>query len=252
MSESLITDQKVTEPQIDESKDYFSELVGEGKKFKDEKALAKGKAYADAMIEFQNKQMDELRADYRKLREEHMAGTSLQELIDQLKSSQQPGSHDSTPNVNTEDKRPVFDTNELKSLVSETYREISTKEKQDKNFNEVRSKLIERYGDNHTAILKKHIDDLGMTVQEADQMARNNPKLFERTFGLDRQPQTDSFDSPPRGGARPTDPFAPNTPKRDYEYYKALRKKDPDLYWSPKTQMQMHEDAQRQGEAFGA
>lgn len=245
MNNSLITDTGVTEPQIDESKSYLPDLVGEGKKFKDTEALAKGKAFADAMIEFQNKQMDELRADYKKLREEHMAGKSLQELIDQMKS-QPPNSDHKPPEVKPED-RPVFNPDEVISLFDKRFDERETARRQENNFKQVRDKLTERYGNNHAAVLKKQIDDLGMTVAEADQMARSNPKLFERTFGLDVQHQS-SFDNLPRGTYRPE---MSNQPKRDYEYYRSMRKTDPDNYWSPKIQMQMHEDAQRLGDAFG-
>ena len=44
MTESLMTNDQL-EQQIDQNRDYLSELVGPDKKFKNEKELAKGKAF---------------------------------------------------------------------------------------------------------------------------------------------------------------------------------------------------------------
>src|SRR5688572_12599227 len=82
--------------QIDENKDYFAELTAPGAKFdlakfdndklKAAAAIAKGKWHADQTLELRNRQHDELRDDWKKLREEYNAGPKIKEYLDQLVS----------------------------------------------------------------------------------------------------------------------------------------------------------------------
>src|SRR5688500_13285080 len=51
---------------VDEDKDGEAELVGEGKKFKDHKSLAKGKAESDAFISHLQKELAEMREELNK------------------------------------------------------------------------------------------------------------------------------------------------------------------------------------------
>jgi hypothetical protein len=64
-----LLDQSNSQPTLDENKNYYEELVGEGKKFKDEKELAKGKWIADEYVKTLERSLDEMRNDYKGLRE---------------------------------------------------------------------------------------------------------------------------------------------------------------------------------------
>lgn len=240
--------QEDDQPHIDPNKNYLEELVGEGKKFKDTQELAKGKYLADQMVEFKNRQFDELNADYLKLRQEYNAGPKLQEAIDRLLAMQQTPDRDNTPNANEVNDKPSFDPKEIESLVSSKIQEVEATRKQQENYNLVKNKLIERFGSNYQATLKTQIDDLGMTAEEADRLARNNPKVFLRTFELDKPETKENFQSPPRSSRN--DRFAPNTLKRTWSYYQRMRAEQPDLYRQPKTQVQMLDDMRELGKEF--
>ena len=64
-------------PQLDETKDYLTELVGDGKKFKDVKDLAKGKAFSDLHIQTLEKTLNQMR-------EELQTRKTAEELINQI------------------------------------------------------------------------------------------------------------------------------------------------------------------------
>src|SRR6266700_391496 len=99
-------------PNVDPDKDYFKELVGEGKKFKSPEDLARGKFESDQFIEILKKRQDEMRADYLKLREDNTAKAKLEDLIDQLSKKNLASNEDTEVK---EEKQPEID---IESLVS--------------------------------------------------------------------------------------------------------------------------------------
>lgn len=246
MNETLLTNDVITQPAFDPDKNYLEELVGEGKKFKTPEALAKGKAEADLMITLANRKYDDLASNYARLQEEYNAGPKLKELLDQIKTqTQQQSDHDNTLNVNATEK-PVIDSTQIESLISSTLEKRETARKESENFNFVRSKLEEKYGENYNTILNSQRSDLGLSAEELDTLARRNPKLFMRSFGLEAPAnKQESFNAPPRSDTR-SDNFAPSAQKRTYAYYKKL--KNPDGYFDPKTTTQMFNDIKEMGE----
>src|SRR6266576_1462787 len=128
-------------PEADPNKDYLTELVGEGRKFKDQQALAKSKYEADQYIEILKRRLDEGRAAFLKEREENTTKASLEELTrrieERLKSS-----------AETEAKTETnqFDSKQIESLVTTKLQEHEATRTETNNFNLVRNKLQERYG----------------------------------------------------------------------------------------------------------
>lgn len=245
MTESLISDTPVT-PQVDPDKNYLTELVGEGKKFKSPEDLARGKYEADEFIRMKNAEYDKLREDYLKLHEQFKAKASMEELVDRL-SNVQPQNRDNTTDA---DNKPAYDPREVESLIASKYQEFETQKTAQQNFKLVQDKLQERYGDNYPSVIKQQIESLGLTREFVDDLARKHPQVLLKTLGVNDQPPTETFRSPPRSSVR-NDNFAPHTPKRDWQYYENLRKNSPAIYTNPKTQLQMHEDAKADPVGFG-
>lgn len=247
MTDNLL-DLEMTPPQ--EPQDFFQELVGEGKKFKDQQDLAKGKWQSDHYIKTLEMQKDELRKDYLKLKEDYEARAKLEELIDQLHKQpfQQPPINDNTPPVKMD--KPGLDSSQIESLVSNKIQEHEASKKQNDNFNSVKNKLKERYGSNYQDALKQQIEELGITEDYANTLARNNPTVFNRTFGLDTPVQQQSFQTPPRS-TRISDNFnQKGSQKRTWSYYQELKSKNPKIYYDPKIAVQMDKDMQELGNAF--
>lgn len=235
--------------QIDPNKSYRDELVGEGKKFKDDEAMARGKYEADHLLKIYERRMDQMRADYTKLADEYNAVPKLQELVEKL--TKQPLPNDNQ-NVDEDVKtmKPAYDPNELKSLVSSTVREIRMTEKEEENYRRVEDKLKERWGNNYQSVLKKEIVALGLSDDDVNALARKSPAAFFRQFGLDAETPPQNFQAPPRTG-RQTSTFTPNTgEKRTWSYYQKMKKEQPERYKKSETAVQMQQDYLELGQAF--
>lgn len=230
--------------QIDPNKNYLEELVGDGKKFKSPEELARGKYESDLYIEHMKARQDELRQDYVKLREEYNAGPKLKETLDLYMQELKQSQSNTLPNV--QEDKSVFDETKASELIKQHLQASKQLEREEANAARVESKLKETYGPNYKSSVKQQIDQLGMTVDFFNNMARQYPEALMRTLNVDRQGET--FQSPPSSTQR-NDPFG-SSPKRTWTYYEKMRKQDPVTYRDPKTQDQMFKDAITLGDAF--
>lgn len=242
---SLLADDQSDTVQIDESKKYYEELVGEGKKFKDPEALARSKYEADTYIEILKRQNDSMRSDALKWREEALAKAKLEELIDQLQSKSK--TEDNTP-VPPESKVQPVDLPDFDKLFSDKITAHETAKMRKANQRAVKDKLIERYGKNYQSTVKQQIEDLGISEDIFNQMAENYPQMLFKTLELDKPRQTENFQAPPRNAVQGL-PSSGNK-DRTWSYYQELKKTNPKLYYDPKISNQMQEDYQRLGSAF--
>lgn len=249
MTDNLL-DQPEDKPFFDPNKNYLEELVGEGKKFKTDADLARGKAEADYMVANLIREKKELLEDHMKLRQEYQAGPKLQEIIDRLSQQTHSSRDENTNNSNEDDKPAAIKPEDIENLVSSKIRDFESSKKETENFNTVKAKLQERYGNNYPDVIKQQVNDLGLTVDDINALAKKSPAAFFRTLGLDQAQNNDnSFQAPPRSERR-SDPFAPNTLKRTWSYYQKMRKERPDEYFNPKTSVQRLKDAVELGDAF--
>jgi hypothetical protein len=248
MTDNLLDDKSDPQP-VDPNKNYLEELVGDNKKFKTPEEFARGKYESDTYIRFLEKGRDELRDDYLKLKTEYDSRAKLEEIVTKLTTQQQLASSEHTLNAKEEVKQPQYDPKEIESLVSSKIQEHELTRRQEDNFNVVRNKLQQRYGQNYKDAVKQQIDELGITESDLNEMARKQPKVLIRTLGLDQEAPKEDFQAPPRSQQR-SDNFAPSTQKRTWAFYEKLRKEDSNLYYSPKTQVQMHQDHANLGKEF--
>ncbi len=241
MADSLIDN----DPQVDQTNERET-LLNKWKDKSKEEILA-AKIESDLFIKTQNARFDNIRDDYLKLREEATAKASLEELIArQEKLLTNPEQSTNTP---VEETKPSINPEDIDSILEQklTAREKLTK--QTENFNMIRAKLREQFGDKASEVLKQRMDTLGLDQAFTDDLAKSHPSVFIRTFGLDEvRPSTNV--APPRSSSRP-DRFAPIVQKRDWNYYQELNKRDPRAYLDPKIAIQMHNDAIELGDAFG-
>ncbi len=244
MVESLIV-----KDQVDDTIDYYSLLVGENAKFKDQKELAKGKYIADNYIQTLESQMDQIRSDYLKEKEQNVAREKLEDLLDKLEKRQTTLPTEQTTIV-TEQKTPSIKKEEIESLVDTRIQERETTRKQTENFNFVKQKLNEKYGSNYSNHLANLMAELDITEDYLNQTARTNPKLILKTLGVDDvSPNRDPYRTVPRS-IQNTSNFKPNTEVRNWDYYMKMKEENPKKYHSPETNVQMHKDAINLGDAF--
>jgi hypothetical protein len=233
--------------ELDPNKKYYDELVGEAKKFKDNEALARGKFEADIHIQTLQRRLDEMREDYKKVYEESKTAPKLQDLLNKIEQMQTPASRETPPS--NEDNRPAaIDPEQIESLISNKLMQHEQTRKQTENLNLVQTKVKERFGDNFKSALKQQADALGLTDDDVNNMAKNNPNLFFKTFDVNTPRGNELFQTPPqseRNGFTPK-----GNQKRTLSYYENLRKQDPMLYYDPKIAVQMDKDAQALGNEF--
>jgi len=231
-------------PQLDPNKDYLSELVGEGKKFKTIEDLARGKYEADIYIDTLTRKQDEINRDYRRVLEESKAQAALKDMIAQLQTQQQRPEPQNTPPVN--DQKPVIDRDELKSLISNEILETERQRKERENFMTVQKKLSEQFGPNYQEVLKRQMESLELSAEDIDRLAKKSPTAFFNTLGLNQTTKPSNI-APPR--TQRNDTFLPSSgKKRDYQYYQELKKTNPTLYLDPKITVQMQNDVIEMGE----
>lgn len=230
----------------------FEILTGPGgkydrTKYKDEaemyKAMAFGKLEADRTIEIRNRTEDQLREDYKKLREEYNAGPKLQELLDQLKTQREQ----QTPNTpQGNEQQSVFDETKAMTMVQQALQAAKQEEQAAQNLRMVESKLQEAYGEDYKRHLKQKVSQLGLTEDFVNTLARSHPQVLFKTLELDRQGE--GFQSPPSSSRRSD--LTNGGPERTWSYYEKLRKEKPEVYHDPKTKAQMAEDYRRLGSKF--
>jgi hypothetical protein len=234
-------------PTIDPEKKYLQDLVGDDKKFKSNEDLARGKHLSDSYISLLEKRLDASRQEYMDLNQQYNARAKIEELLDQM--AVQRSSND-TPIVKDDKiQAPQFDPKQLDVLISNKILENETTKRQQDNANFVRDKIIKEYGSDYQNIVNRQINELGLTREEFNSMARIQPKVLLRSLGLDEQIKQDPFRSPPQSQQRTTT-TGPTVEKRTWAYYQDLKKKDPNLWQSKKIAVQMHNDAIALGEDF--
>lgn len=249
MTETLLDPN--TDLAFDPNKDYWTEYTGPGGKFHDpdetvaRQKLARAKAEADLTIAQRNRALDERAKDMLKLQEEYNAGQNLKEYLDQIKALQLTSNAETKVN---EVNQPATKPEDLESLVDARLERRETISRETSNYNIVKAKLEEAYGENFKSILNKQSNDLGMSAEEVDSLARRNPKVFMRTFGLDAPAKQDTFQAPPRSERR-SDHFVPGSTKpRTMAYYQKLKESNPKLFLDPKINNQMLSDIKQIGE----
>src|SRR5882762_730702 len=220
-------------------------------KDKSKEEILEAKINSDLFIKTKNAQFDDLKKDYLELRERQQASADLKDLLDQMKKDRL--NPDTSTNQQTNNQTGPLKPEDLESLVSKQVSEKLTEHQrtlqQAENFRSVQVKLKEALGDDYQNAYKHRLDTLGISREYADELAKNHPSVFIKTFDLDAQ-RAVSNQAPPRTQQRQTS-FAPNTPKRDWNYYQELKKTNPKIYLDPKIAIQMHDDAIALGDAFG-
>lgn len=219
---------------IAEGEDIVSQLVGEGKKFKDANALAKGKMQSDVFIQKLIQEKRQLEAEINKRQ-------SVEEVFNKLRSEPPVGN----PPPENRQEETGLKPEDINRLVQEAINSKTKEQTEADNLRQVTTTLEERLGPNYQAEMRQRVKELGIGEEFATGLAKSNPKAFLKLVGADAPVQRDLF-NPPRNELRTT---PRGNPEKTYSYYEKLRKTDPEAYWS--AQSEMFEQLKRLGdEAF--
>lgn len=234
--DQTIFDHVDTTPSEEDIQSYRDLLVGEGKKFKDDEALARGKIESDRFIQQLQREQAQLRADLD-------SRLNMEDLVKKLgnKTSTVVPTNDNTENQS--DPTPtvmptnVVDPNEIVNLVKNTMTQEQTKLAQEKNLTAVATQLKKVWGDDWVTKLRSAGRSLDLTEAQMDVMAKTSPKALLQAV-LPTQSKVDNV-SPPRSTILG---IPQQSQESGWSKYEKMRRENPRMYYSPQMQLQLERD----------
>ena len=233
---------EITNNQTNDS--YVTQLVGEGKKFKDIESLAKGKLEADRHIGEITKTLDELRAE---LAKQDYAKSLLEQMNKASETTaEQPSS--SIPSPSNTENTTQRASDDIEALVEKVITEKERSRTVTQNLSVVNEEMEKQYGDKAGQILKAKSAELNMSLERLKEIAAESPTAFFQLVGVNNNNK--KVTSMTTQSSVRSENFNSNSQERDFEYYQKLRKENRSLYYSPKIQNMMLQDRTRLGDKF--
>lgn len=233
-------------PTPEEGKNYLDELVGEGKKFADVEALAKGKALSDQMIEHMKKENAELREDLQKK-------LGLEEFMSELEKRQKPTDSTIPEPKGTEIEPKVnegLDEEKVTALLDDRLSKLTEEQRKNNNLQMTIDKMNSEWGDLAKVKLQEAADRLSISRKDLQEYAKTNPSVFLQLVGLTEKstPVQDSVQVTPTSQVDTSK--LPPTPsdEKTYKYYEKMRKENPREYNTAKVQNEMMKKAMEYAE----
>ncbi len=230
---------------VDPTKDYWTELVGDGKKYKDQTAAGRALAEKDAFIQ-------RLQAETKGMREELTQRKTVAEMFDQLKELKTtPSGTGNQPTNEEKTEENSLTPEQLKELIRQELNQTSTEAQKQKNYLDVVNVLREKFGDNTRRVIAEKAEQLGVDGKVLKEMASDRPKMFLALFESVKESEADLFLGVAPKSSLETHREKPlNLGTRNKAYYDKLKKDNPTQFWTPAIQGQMHRDAIKLKEKF--
>lgn len=220
----------------------FEDLIGEGKKFRDQEAVAKAVFEKDAYIQRLEKEAEDARTELR-------ARLTLEELSEKF-VSKAPQPIQPTPVTSPVEADPkIAQPLDIAKLVAEELAKTKSTELTKANIEKSKAGLKDRFGGDFATALKGVAESLSVSTNFLDSVAAQSPEAF---FNLvdsvkprdDRRPT-----SPPQSGIDPNR-GSPVSGAKNNKYFQELRRRDPKLYFSKSVQADLYRQAMDQGSKF--
>ncbi len=241
----------MTNPDQQNANSVLDQLVGDGKKFANIEALAKGKADADAFIEKLANENKELRGIITAQDSRVAKLESRLSILDRLGDRSDEGGDDNrdadtSNNTQKGDTPPsgLSETDALKLI------ERHDTEKQHKaNRQYVDGVLAKQLGSEAAAFVKQRGAELGLSEQALVQLATTSPKAFLSMLGLAAE---STSQNPMYKGTGSTASSNSKAPTRNKTYYDKLKSEmgAKKFAFDRGIQIQMHKDMLAMGDAF--
>lgn len=230
-----------TPPEIDPNKDYRAELVGEGKKYKDDAALALSKVHADRLI-------DDLKRQLQESQSELQTRNRLEELLTEAtRKRDEPRTDPVNNNQNRDEAVNDLTSEKIESLISERLTQHERNRSASDNVRSVKDALTKQFGDDMSGALTRAAREAGVTPEWLEQQAQVNPKLVINLVQAN-QPKREAYLTPPSSTLNPE--LVQSNDERTWAFYQKIKAKDAKYYDSKEVQSQMHRDALRLKDRF--
>lgn len=226
--------------------DYLSELVGEGKKFKDEQALAKS-------VKFKDEHIAKLEREMANAREEISKRATLEEFLDKIESrSRTPNQEQLGEGDGNQEGATSLTPEAIKALVKQATLEERTQATEQQNLMASVQELQKAWGQNWQQKLVEKRNELGLSEEFMNSIAFKSPKALLNLVGVNQSPvgrnQEPNLYVPPRNQmANASDT---NSGGKNKAYWDKMQKTDPILYRSAAMTAERHRVAQQMGRKF--
>ena len=223
---------------------FLNKLVTErGEKWSDPEVIAKGKLEADAHIANLERQLAEMREDLSK-------SDYSKQLLDALQNkagntNPEPAmAHDKDGDTAAQDT--TGDGVDVESLVEKTLAKREQEAKVAQNVQMVQEALTSSFGSEALNTVKARADELGMSLEAMEEMAKTSPKAFLSLVGSAPQPQRNADVT----SSKNTVADSNTAGKKNWNHYQNLRRTNPNQYYSPRVQNEMMKAHAEQGDRF--
>lgn len=196
-------------------------LVGEGKKFKDVEALARGKAESDVFIENLKREMDGMREDLSSL-------LNSRDVLEQIKKEKGTGSTftGNTPSLKAED---------ISRLIQQEMSAVEKQRTAQQNIEVANNKLKEIYGDQAKQKIEDKARELGVGVDFLRDTASKSPTAFYNLVGVAQSQKPQPQQQPSMKQAVNTaglGNISTGEDENSWSYWNKMRRENPTAYWS--------------------
>ena len=189
-------------------------------------ALARGKYEADQAVKFRDQKADEMRAE---LAEKN----TIDELMSKITALTATATN---PVTNRDENSQTVVSNtvapaDIAKIVREAYTNERTQEAQTANLRVAQKEAQKALGDDYEAKIKRKALEIGLSVEQVVQIAKQSPTAFANILGIN-QTTTNPYDiTPPKGSIRG---IAPGGVVKDANYWKKFKADNgTDAYYSP-------------------
>lgn len=221
----------------------FTDLVGEGKKYSDNDAVAKALVEKDRFIQRVLDEKRQLEADLR-------AQNNLQAFEDRMKALEAARLTEHREPTPTPVSPPAsVEPADLEDKIAKALQDREQQNIRSRNLITVKDTLTEKLGQDYPTRVKARARELGISLDRLNQIAAETPQAFFTLIGLnDAPPRVDNV-APPVSQHNPA-AFTPDPGRKNYAYFQKMRKERPTEYHTPRVQQEEMKEAIRQGAAF--
>lgn len=226
-------------------------LVGEGKKFRDDELLAKGKWESDLYIKRLEAEKEEMRKDLE-------ARMSVDEFIKQMKNDklnpQSPTAHQQ-PEGERRIEQPqekAISADDLTKLVEEKLSQRDEQKQRKENVLFARNELLKEWGQTFPERLKIEAQRLGVSEDFLASTAETAPIAFLKLLGVNPSgpSKASTYQAPPRSELNVSANGEQSEGIRKWKEFEELRRTNPRKYWSRGVQAEIHKLATKNGSSF--
>jgi hypothetical protein len=238
-SEQVSAFEEPTSPSV------LGDLVGEGRKFNDVEALARGKLEADRFIEQMKQENASLKTDLEKQAYRLGVENQLKETAS-VSTAELSDPNNLSGTSNTADTQFSSSEADIESLVEQTLKKRELEGVAKNNIAVVESELEKAYGTEAAAAVQQKANELGLPMSELQGMAAKSPSAFMQLMGKPAPVSSPLV----QGSIRTEGSTMQASCEKDFGYYQKLRRENSTLYYKPSTQRAMMADADRMGDKF--